>query len=251
MILYLKLLKINILSLLLCLFSLSVFAQKKYKRTGICSYYGQNSIGAQTASGERIHHKSKTAAHKTLPFGTILKVTNLDNNKETIVRVNDRGPYSKDRILDVTYPAAIELGLLQSGTAKIKVEVIGYDSRTTEEIMRHEADSLIQVHADEAEILADTSIQHQIDYLLNPKHSPPQNGYGIQVGIYTDRTNAIIAFGKLKKAGFESVYIESPMLDDMRLFRIIVGKYNNRTEAEVDIIKLKESGFETYFKHYN
>lgn len=246
-----KLLKINILFLFFCLFSITVFAQKKYKRTGICSYYGQNAVGSHTASGERIHHKSKTAAHKTLPFGTILKVTNLENNKETTVRVNDRGPYGRGRILDVTYPAAVELGLISSGTAKIKIEVIGYDSRTTEEIIQHETDSLIHVHADEAAIIADTSIQNQLNYLLDPKHTPPQEGYGIQVGIYKDRTNALLAFGKLKKAGFEQVYIESPMLDNMRLFRIIVGKYNNRNDAEVDITKLKKAGFETYFKHYN
>lgn len=97
-------------------------AQSSYEQTGVASWYGQGFHGKKTASGERFNMGALTAAHRTLPLGTIVRVTNLRNNKSVFVRVNDRGPYHGGRILDVSQAAANELGFLGQGSTRIKLE---------------------------------------------------------------------------------------------------------------------------------
>ena len=94
-----------------------------YTETGLISYYAEKFHGKRTASGERFDKNGFTAAHRTLPFGTKVKVTNLENGKSVEVEVNDRGPFSSARILDVSPAAARKLGLISSGTAKASVTV--------------------------------------------------------------------------------------------------------------------------------
>lgn len=89
---------------------------------GKASFYSKRATGAKSSSGERIHHDSLTCAHLTYPFGTMLKVTNLSNGKSCIVRVNDRGPHRRNRIIDLSYGAACELGMLTQGIAMVEVE---------------------------------------------------------------------------------------------------------------------------------
>ena len=91
-------------------------------QTGRASYYAKHFSGKRTASGERLHHDSLTCAHRTYPFGTMLKVTNPANGKEVIVRVTDRGPYVKGRIIDLSVRAARELGIISQGIAPVVVE---------------------------------------------------------------------------------------------------------------------------------
>ena len=90
---------------------------------GMASYYADALNGNATASGEPYNKDDMTAAHRTLEFGTLVKVTNLDNGKSVTVRINDRGPHTKARIIDVSGAAAAKLGLLDSGTAKVSLEV--------------------------------------------------------------------------------------------------------------------------------
>ena len=91
---------------------------------GISSYYGQKFHGKLTANGEVFDMYGLTAAHKTLPLNTIIRVTNKANDNSLILRVNDRGPYVGNRILDCSYGAALKLDFLNQGTAEIKIEVI-------------------------------------------------------------------------------------------------------------------------------
>ena len=91
---------------------------------GISSWYGPNFHGKLTANGEVFDQYGVTAAHKTLPLGTVVRVTNLDNEKSVILRINDRGPYSGDRILDCSYGAAIKLGFKDLGTANVEIKII-------------------------------------------------------------------------------------------------------------------------------
>jgi len=93
-------------------------------QTGKASYYAKKFNGARTASGERLHPDSMTCAHRTYPFGTKLKVTNVVTGKEIIVRVNDRGPYIRGRIIDLSRSAAQELGIIRQGIAMVKVEEV-------------------------------------------------------------------------------------------------------------------------------
>ena len=92
---------------------------------GKLAYYGRKFAGRKTASGERFNPAAMTMAHKTLPFGTRVKVTNLKNSRSVTVRVNDRGPTTADRIGDVTVAAARKLGFVRSGVANAKLEVVG------------------------------------------------------------------------------------------------------------------------------
>lgn len=99
-----------------------LFAQKVQK--GKASYYSKKATGSRTASGERLHHDSLTCAHRTYPFGTILRVSNLSNGKQVDVKVTDRGPYGRGRIIDLSYGAAKQLGMLSQGIALVEVRVV-------------------------------------------------------------------------------------------------------------------------------
>ena len=91
---------------------------------GVASWYGQEFQGNTTASGEAFDLNGFTAAHQTLPFGTTIRVTNLENNKEIVLRVNDRGPHIGRRRLDVSWAAAKRLGFVHSGATRVLVEVV-------------------------------------------------------------------------------------------------------------------------------
>jgi rare lipoprotein A len=96
-------------------------------QVGIASYYAPKFNGRKTYFGEIFSNQELTAAHPTLPYNTLLEVTNLANNKKVTVRVNDRGPYTKSRVIDLSKSAAKEIGMVASGVAKVMVKVIGVD----------------------------------------------------------------------------------------------------------------------------
>ena len=91
-------------------------------QSGKASYYSKRATGSRTANGERLHHDSLTCAHRSYPFGTILKVTNVLNGKQVFVRVNDRGPFRKGRIIDLSWGAAKAIGMIAQGIASVTVE---------------------------------------------------------------------------------------------------------------------------------
>ncbi len=94
------------------------------KQHGKASFYSKRSTGARTASGQRLHHDSLTCAHRFYPFGTHLKVTNLANDKSVVVKVIDRGPFGRGRIIDLSWAAAKELDMISQGVASVRVELI-------------------------------------------------------------------------------------------------------------------------------
>ena len=96
---------------------------------GLASWYGLPHHGRKTASGETYNMEAMTAAHRTLPFGTRVRVRNLDNGASVEVRINDRGPVRRDRIIDLSRAAARRLGLLATGTVRVRIEVIEYPRR--------------------------------------------------------------------------------------------------------------------------
>ena len=93
--------------------------QKKIR--GLASWYGRRFKGHRTASGERFDPQARTAAHRTLPFGTVVEIKNLATGRTTRVRINDRGPVRKERLIDLSWRAAKDIGLLQSGTARVEL----------------------------------------------------------------------------------------------------------------------------------
>jgi rare lipoprotein A len=99
---------------------------KGYREEGVASWYGAAHHGKKTASGERFDaYDQLTAAHKTLPFNVCAEVENLRTGKSVVVRINDRGPFAKNRVIDLSKAAASEIGLVRSGVAKVRVEAVG------------------------------------------------------------------------------------------------------------------------------
>ena len=91
-------------------------------QSGKASFYSKRATGSRTANGERLHHDSLTCAHRSYPFGTLLRVTNVMNGKQVVVRVNDRGPFRKGRIIDLSWGAARAIGMISQGIAPVTVE---------------------------------------------------------------------------------------------------------------------------------
>jgi rare lipoprotein A len=119
--------KINYTALLLILsffLPLSGLSFERYIQYGNASWYGRKFHGKKTASGERFNKQSFTGAHKQLPFGTIIRVTNLRNGRDVYVRINDRGPFVSGRIVDISRAAAEAIGFRNRGVAKVRVEVV-------------------------------------------------------------------------------------------------------------------------------
>lgn len=96
-----------------------------YVQVGTASWYGEFFRGKKTANGERFDPAGLTAAHRTLPLGTVVEVTNLENGKKITVRINDRGPYVGERIIDLSRAAAREIGMIRKGIVKVKIEEKG------------------------------------------------------------------------------------------------------------------------------
>ena len=106
-------------------FTILGFISLHAQQRGKASFYSRQATGARTSSGERLHHRDFTCAHRTHPFGTLLKVKNLSNGKEVVVRVNDRGPFGRGRIVDLSWGAAKALGMLSQGVVAVEVTPVG------------------------------------------------------------------------------------------------------------------------------
>lgn len=104
--------------------------EEGYSARGVASWYGEKFHGHKTSNGEIFDMYKVSAAHKNLPIPSFLRVTNLDNNRSTVVRVNDRGPFHGDRLIDLSYAAAVKLGFADRGTARVQIEAIATNSAT-------------------------------------------------------------------------------------------------------------------------
>lgn len=136
-----------------------------FEQEGLASWYGGKFQGRQTASGEIFDTNQFTAAHKTLPFGTIVKVTSLESGESTVVRINDRGPFIPGRIIDLSRAAAAVIGLAGSGVAKVRIEVLSPDSPEAEAVAADRTTAIysIQVAAFRNRNYADRALQRLVD----------------------------------------------------------------------------------------
>ena len=106
---------------------------EQWTQVGKASYYSSRLHGRRTASGEPYDETALTAAHPTLPFGTLIKVTNLYNDRSVVLRVNDRGPFVGHRVIDVSQIAAEQLGMIRTGSVRVRVEYYNYEDETEEQ----------------------------------------------------------------------------------------------------------------------
>ena len=215
--------KIKIALLIIVIFAcVSVHAQKSsYVKTGIASFYADKFEGRTTANGEIYYHAKKTAAHRSLPFGSIVKVTNIENNKYVVVRINDRGPFINNRIIDLSKSAAQDLGFIDKGLAKVKVELIA----STDDL----PDTKIKTNKKETK---------NVYYKINSELVKPK-GKGVQIGSYTDDENVIKLIAELESKYNEKVYVEIAEVKKQKVYRIILGNYNS--DMQLNAFKKKLS----------
>lgn len=161
---------------------------KDYKRSGIASWYGKKFHGRPTANGEKYNIYGMTAAHRTLPIPSYVKVTNLDNGRTAIVRVNDRGPFHQDREIDLSYAAAVKLGYADRGTAKVLVEAIDVTPSPSTTLTSASPDYFLQAGAFKNRISADNlsdQLRAKLNWPVAVKNAGPGGFYRVHIGPLT------------------------------------------------------------------
>ncbi len=225
-----------------------------YEEIGIASWYGPGFHGKKTANGEIFDQNKISAAHRTLPMPSIVKVTNLDNGRVLQkVRVNDRGPFAGNRIIDLSKKAAQELGFVNTGIAKVKVEILENESR--EHALVNSDRKITKVESAEIKEIKKTEIvnnfekeqinSNRVKFLKNEDSSEKNSiltdkPLAIQVGAFTDHRNAKSLTQKL--SDFQA-YIERTFVNNKYLYRVRIGPIDNLNLAENIKKKLFELGY--------
>ena len=191
-----------------------------FVQRGLASWYGGKFHGRLTSNGERYNMYGRTAAHKTLPFNTYVRVTNMRNGRKTIVRINDRGPFVRGRIIDLTYTSANELAMVDDGVVPVKIEALGYARK------KRQAGKWVQVYEKPANYM--------------------EGDFTIQVGAFAVRENALRLHASLSRK-----YRETSVMvfdrGDQRFYRVRVGRYSRLDQAEAGAERLQEKGFPNAF----
>ncbi len=174
-----------------------------YRETGIAAWYGKELQGRKTASGEVFDLHGLTAAHRTLPLGTVIRVTNLDNFKTVRVTVNDRGPFVKNRILDLSYGAARELGFIEQGTVRVKIETL----KAVPEDARYTVLAAAYTEEENARMLRERLSKKFEHVSVVPRETNCVRFYQVRIGSYQSEERAEHVAGKLTLEGLEPVVI--------------------------------------------
>lgn len=174
-----------------------------YQETGIASWYGREFHGRKTASGELFDMYALSAAHRTLPLGTVIHVTNLENLKIVQVKVNDRGPFAANRMLELSYGAARELGFTAQGTAQVKLET----PDTPREDSPYSVQAAVFAEEESAQLLKDRLSRRFEVIVIVPFETNLGKFYRVRVGSYGTEEKAELIAGKLKLEGLEPVVI--------------------------------------------
>ena len=183
-----------------------------FTQEGIASWYGKDFHGKKTSNGETYDMHAMTAAHKTLPLGVFVKVRNKENGEETIVRVNDRGPFVKSRIIDLSYSAAKKLGVDLKGTAPVRIEALGYKA----------------------------SGSGGENYKAPETYD--SGNYSVQVGAFRDQQNAKRLSEEMRRLhGYSEV--KSAMVNGELFYRVQAGKFSSLHEAEEAEVRFSDQGY--------
>lgn len=192
-----------------------VFIANAQKIDGKASYYADKFEGRTTANGEKYKHSKLTAAHKVLPFGTKVKVTNKSNGNTVIVRINDRGPFVEDRIIDLSKSAAEKLDFIHDGIAEVTIEVVDHGDGKGGGQSRPN----LQIEVEEKEFY-DMSVDRS-----NPK------GYGVQIGSFQEAANLVRLTQNLKSSYKKQVTVQVKVINDKKVYSILLGEFPSREKA--------------------
>jgi rare lipoprotein A len=202
--------------LLFTILSFSAILSFGQVQTGKASFYADKFEGSPTASGEKYKHSKLTGAHKTLPFGTRVKVTNLANNQSVEVVINDRGPYVENRIIDLSKSAADKLGYVNQGLAEVKLEVIDPGDGKS---------------SDPAKTIDHVTVEENEFYDFEISRLAPK-GYGIQIGTYQELVNLMRLSDNLKNSYKKQVTVQVKVVNGIKYYGIILGQFGSRNKAE-------------------
>lgn len=193
-------------------------SQEGFVQTGEASYYAEEFHGKTTANGERYSMWAMTAAHLTLPFNSLVRVTHLGNGKSVIVRINDAGPFKDDRIIDLTKAAAAKLGMMKSGTAPVRIEVVGRaESPAGDHVSRNEF--------------------YKVD--VTPS---TLRGFGIQVGSFTQVEALIRRLNELERKQVGTIYVQFATTGGRDVHRLVIGSFDTRDAAVLHLASLRKKG---------
>jgi rare lipoprotein A len=190
---------------------------KGYRERGVASWYGKKFHGHRTSNGEIYDMYAMTAAHKTLPLPSYARVRNLNNGKSVIVRVNDRGPFRENRLMDLSYAAAARLGIIGTGTGIVEIE--GLSGNEPAPRTARAAEIIPEAVAAEAPRL----------YL--------------QVGAFTSRENAEALLYRLAQANLKPVHIEPGEHEKVNIFRVRIGPFNTVDDGDQMAARVSTHGF--------
>lgn len=182
-----------------------LFSLEVYKTGVTASYYAEDFHGKRTSNGERFNMNDFTCAHKSLPFGTILKVTNLANGKTCEVRVNDRGPFVASREIDLSKAAAIKLGMIGSGTTKVKLEIVkkGPNTKLSQQTAASASKIMAKLGGSSSSSSKTSSTQKKTVNLA------PGTYWDIQLGAFSSKENAKDFARRLSRAGFKDIVLQT------------------------------------------
>lgn len=204
-------------------------------QTGKASFYADKFEGSPTASGQKYKHNKLTAAHKSLPFGTKVKVTNIANEKTVEVVINDRGPYVENRVIDLSKSAAERLGFVNQGLAEVKIEILDPGDGKTSDPIR----TIDHVAVDEKEFY-DFEIAR-----LRP------SGYGVQIGTYQELVNLMRLSDNLKNSYKKKVTVQVKVINGVKYYGLIVGQFPSRPKAEQFRTSLLKKFPDAFIIEYN
>jgi len=240
---------------------------RRYQVSGVASWYGTKFHGQATANGEAYDLYGMTAAHKTLPLPSYVRVTNVENGKSVIVRVNDRGPFYSDRIIDLSFAAAKKLGYAETGTARVRVEGIdphewwAQQGRPVPLVLAQPQQvaqapqPAVQAMAAPTEVYTPPAEQHAAAVLPTPvavkkNASVPASGLYLQVGAFANPDAAELLKAKLSATVSAPVFISSVALNQQILHRVRLGPISTPGEVTQlqDSVRLANLGQPTLVK---
>jgi len=223
-----------------------------YQERGVASWYGKKFHGRLTSNREPYDMYQMTAAHKSLPLPTYVRVRNLKNNKSVIVRVNDRGPFVHNRIIDVSYAAAMKLDMIRDGTSLVEVTAISFDEGGFDEPGIDEPGSdrptrqTVPPSPPPATAVASEAPATQTAPAGQENSSPASNvqesDIYVQVGAFGDRANAERRLAMLWSAGINDAFIYEDLTGDAPLLRVRIGPVNDVVQYDLLVEELETIG---------
>lgn len=189
-----------------------------FEQIGIASWYGLKFHGELTSNGELYNMYAMSAAHKRLPIPSFVRVTNLENNRQVVVRINDRGPFHKGRVIDLSYAAATKLGYAKKGTAKVKVELIQPEppGMTNASLTSGGADKIVHfiqiaayslIESAESTLEQMQSMEDLPEIFIASQFASGNAIHRVRVGPFKDQVAAEFALKKLKRRGFSGAMV--------------------------------------------